>query len=86
VIWIMIGYFESTPMELEEAAVIDGATRWQVLPPRRPADRQARHHGGLHPRGDLLRGTTSSFGVVLAGRETRTLPGRRSTTCCPSSS
>src|SRR5262249_55564618 len=25
VIWIMIGYFETTPMELEEAAVIDGA-------------------------------------------------------------
>src|SRR5207302_3671844 len=31
VIWIMIGYFETTPMELEEAAVIDGATRWQVF-------------------------------------------------------
>src|SRR6202020_3398859 len=31
VIWIMIGYFETTPMELEEAALIDGATRWQVF-------------------------------------------------------
>src|SRR5258708_34165052 len=30
-IWIMIGYFETTPMELEEAALIDGATRWQVF-------------------------------------------------------
>ena len=28
VIWIMIGYFETTPLELEEAALIDGATRW----------------------------------------------------------
>ena len=31
VIWIMIGYFETTPMELEEAAVIDGAGRWQIF-------------------------------------------------------
>ncbi|WP_398473114.1 carbohydrate ABC transporter permease, partial [Tardiphaga sp.] len=31
VIWIMIGYFETTPMELEESAVIDGANRWQVF-------------------------------------------------------
>ena len=31
VIWIMIGYFETTPVELEEAARIDGATRWQVF-------------------------------------------------------
>ncbi len=31
VIWIMIGYFETTPMELEEAAMIDGATSWQVF-------------------------------------------------------
>ena len=41
VIWIMIGYFETTPLELEEAATIDGATRWQVfrhvaLPVARP--------------------------------------------------
>src|SRR5947207_12606682 len=31
VIWIMIGYFETTPLELEEAAVIDGAGSWQVF-------------------------------------------------------
>ncbi len=31
VVWIMIGYFETTPMELEEAASIDGATPWQVF-------------------------------------------------------
>ncbi len=31
VIWIMIGYFETTPMELEESALIDGATSWQVF-------------------------------------------------------
>ena len=54
VIWIMIGYFETTPLELEEAALIDGATRWQVfrhvaLPIAKPGP-----CGRLHPCGDLL--------------------------------
>ena len=54
VIWIMIGYFETTPMELEEAAVIDGARPVGGVPPCGPADRQAGHHGRLHPGRDLL--------------------------------
>jgi multiple sugar transport system permease protein len=29
--WIMIGYFASIPRELDEAAIIDGATWWQTL-------------------------------------------------------
>jgi multiple sugar transport system permease protein len=29
--WIMIGYFSSIPKELDEAALIDGATYWQIL-------------------------------------------------------
>ncbi|MBL8675152.1 MAG: carbohydrate ABC transporter permease [Rhodospirillales bacterium] len=29
--WIMIGYFASIPKELDEAALIDGATYWQTL-------------------------------------------------------
>ena len=29
--WIMIGYFASIPKELDEAAIIDGATWWQTL-------------------------------------------------------
>ena len=29
VVWIMAGYFQSVPLELEEAARIDGATRFQ---------------------------------------------------------
>jgi multiple sugar transport system permease protein len=29
--WIMIGYFASIPKELDEAALIDGATWWQTL-------------------------------------------------------
>lgn len=28
VTWLLMGYFESIPVDLEEAALIDGATRW----------------------------------------------------------
>lgn len=31
VIWMMRGYFEDVPIELEESALIDGCTRWQAL-------------------------------------------------------
>lgn len=31
VIWMMRGYIQDIPRELEEAAVVDGCTRWQVL-------------------------------------------------------
>ena len=31
VIWMMRGYIEDIPVELEESALIDGCTRWQVL-------------------------------------------------------
>jgi multiple sugar transport system permease protein len=31
VIWMMRGYIEDIPKELEECALIDGCTRWQVL-------------------------------------------------------
>ena len=29
--WLLMGYFRSIPMELEECALIDGANRWQIL-------------------------------------------------------
>ena len=29
--WLLMGYFRSIPFELEECALIDGATRWQTL-------------------------------------------------------
>jgi multiple sugar transport system permease protein len=29
--WLLMGYFRTIPFELEECAVIDGASRWQVL-------------------------------------------------------
>jgi multiple sugar transport system permease protein len=73
VIWIMIGTFETTPMELEEAAVIDGANRWQVfrhvaVPIARPGITVAFILAVIFSWNNFV------FGVVLAGRETRTLP------------
>jgi multiple sugar transport system permease protein len=29
--WLLMGYFRTIPFELEECAIIDGATRWQIL-------------------------------------------------------
>jgi len=73
VIWIMIGYFEATPMELEEAAVIDGASRWQVfrhvaLPIATPGITVSMILAVIFSWNNFV------FGIVLAGRETRTLP------------
>ena len=73
VIWIMIGYFETTPLELEEAALIDGATRWQVfrhvaLPIARPGLAVAFILAVIFSWNNFV------FGIVLAGGETRTLP------------
>jgi multiple sugar transport system permease protein len=29
--WLLMGYFRSIPFEIEECALVDGASRWQVL-------------------------------------------------------
>ncbi|SDP26072.1 carbohydrate ABC transporter permease [Phyllobacterium sp. OV277] len=73
VIWIMIGYFETTPMELEEAAMIDGATSWQVfvkvaLPIAKPGIVVSLILAVIFSWNNFV------FGIVLASRETRTLP------------
>lgn len=73
VIWIMIGYFETTPVELEEAAMIDGANRWQVfskvaLPIAKPGIVVSFILSVIFSWNNFV------FGVVLASRETRTLP------------
>jgi multiple sugar transport system permease protein len=73
IIWIMIGYFETTPLELEEAATIDGADRWQVfrhvaLPIAKPGITVAFILAVIFSWNNFV------FGIVLAGRETRTLP------------
>lgn len=72
-IWIMIGFFEDIPQELEDAALIDGATRLQVflkvaLPMVMP---------GVATAGILSfiqSWNTFMYSVVLADSETRTLP------------
>jgi multiple sugar transport system permease protein len=73
VIWIMIGFFEGLPAELEEAALVDGATIWQAfrhvaLPLARPGITVATILAFIFSWNNFI------FGVVLAGRETRTLP------------
>jgi multiple sugar transport system permease protein len=73
VVWIMIGFFEGLPAELEEAALVDGATIWQAfrhvaLPLARPGITVATILAFIFSWNNFI------FGVVLAGRETRTLP------------
>lgn len=73
VIWIMIGYFETTPPDLEEAAAIDGANSWQVfrhvaLPIAKPGITVALILAVIFSWNNFV------FGIVLAGRQTRTLP------------
>ena len=31
VVWMMRGYIQDIPLELEESALVDGCTRWQVF-------------------------------------------------------
>jgi len=73
VVWIMIGFFEGLPAELEEAALVDGATIWQAfrhiaMPLARPGITVAMILAFIFSWNNFI------FGVVLAGRETRTLP------------
>ncbi len=73
VVWVMIGFFEGLPSELEEAALVDGATIWQAfryvaLPLARPGITVATILAFIFSWNNFI------FGVVLAGRTTRTLP------------
>ena len=73
VVWIMIGYYEDLHPELEEAALCDGANLWQgfwyvALPLSRPGIMVASILAFIFSWNNFI------FGVVLAGRETRTLP------------
>ena len=73
VAWIMIGFFETLPADIEEAALIDGCTLWQAfrriaLPLSRPGIVVAAILSFIFSWNNFI------FGVVLAGRETRTLP------------
>lgn len=72
--WILIGFFQAVPIELEEAAAIDGATLWQrlwrvVVPIAVP--------GMVTVSVLALREAWNEFPFVLAfttGMEKRTLP------------
>ena len=73
VVWVMIGFFEGLPGELEEAALVDGATIWQAfrhvaMPLARPGITVAMILAFIFSWNNFI------FGVVLAGRTTRTLP------------
>jgi multiple sugar transport system permease protein len=73
VVWVMIGFFEGLPRELEESALIDGASLWQAfymiaLPLARPGITVAAILSFIFSWNNFI------FGVVLAGRTTRTLP------------
>jgi multiple sugar transport system permease protein len=73
VAWVMIGFFEGLPGELEEAALMDGANIWQAflyvaMPLARPGITVAMILSFIFSWNNFI------FGVVLAGRSTRTLP------------
>ncbi|HET6607948.1 MAG TPA: carbohydrate ABC transporter permease [Rhodopila sp.] len=73
VVWIMIGFFEGLPPDLEEAALVDGANIWQAfryvaMPLARPGITVAMILAFIFSWNNFI------FGVVLAGRSTRTLP------------
>jgi multiple sugar transport system permease protein len=73
VVYVMVGFFEGLPNELEEAALVDGASIWQAfyrvaLPLARPGITVATILSFIFSWNNFI------FGVVLAGRTTRTLP------------
>jgi multiple sugar transport system permease protein len=73
IIWVMIGFFEDVPPDLEDAALIDGCSYFGVF---------ARVALPLVKPGVVATGILSFvfswnnflFSVILAGRQTRTLP------------
>jgi len=73
VVWVMIGAFEDVPLELEEAARIDGCSRWQVftrisLPVSRTSLATATILSFIFSWNNFL------FALILTGPERRTLP------------
>jgi multiple sugar transport system permease protein len=72
-VYVMIGFFESLPPDLEEAALIDGCTLWQAfrhvaLPLARPGIIVATILSIIFSWNNFV------FAAVLGSRSTRTLP------------
>ena len=72
-IWMMIGFFEDVPEELEESAMIDGCTRFQALrkislPIVTPGLAATAILGFMYCWNEFL------YAVILTGRDASTLP------------
>jgi multiple sugar transport system permease protein len=73
VIWLMVSFFESMPSELEDAAMIDGCSRWQsflliVLPLVRNGIATAAIMSFIFSWNQFL------FSLILSGPKTKTVP------------
>ncbi len=58
--WLLMGYFRTIPFELEESALVDGASRWQILTQGDPAAGGAGADLGGDLRLHASAGTSSS--------------------------
>src|ERR1700712_1399129 len=72
-IWLMRSFFIDVPVELDEAAMIDGCNRWQafrliVLPAVRPGLAVTALFSALLAYNEFL------FALILTGSRTKTLP------------
>lgn len=72
-IWMMVGFFDDVPLELEEAAMIDGCSRFEALlrvslPIALPGMAATAILSFLYCWNEFL------YAVILTGREARTLP------------
>ncbi len=73
VIWLMVSFFEAAPSELEDAAMIDGCSRWQsfiliVLPLVRNGIATAAIMAFIFSWNQFL------FSLILSGPVTKTVP------------
>ena len=72
-IWMMIGFLKELPIDLEEAAAVDGCNRWQILtkiviPLAAPGIATTAIFAFLLGWNEFL------FSLILSGPESRTLP------------
>jgi multiple sugar transport system permease protein len=72
-IWMMVGFFDDVPLELEESAMIDGCKRWGALlrvnlPLTAPGIAATAILCFLYCWNEFL------YAVILTGRDSRTLP------------